>query len=154
MDAQEKQARLEQFERKCRESGVPFTGQRRAILEAVLNSDLHPSAHQVFEAVRAVSRGVSKATVHRNLEMMASMGVISKTCHPGAVARYEARTDLHHHLICLRCNSVVDIDDENLNALQVPDTSAFEFEVTDFRVQIRGYCKECRGKEPRYPRKG
>jgi Fur family peroxide stress response transcriptional regulator len=153
MDLQEKQARIDKFERWCREAGIPFTGQRRAILEAVLDSDQHPSANQVYESVRTLNPGISRATIHRNLEIMASMGVITKTCHPGAVARYDARTDIHHHLICLRCASVVDINDDHLDSLIIPDTSAHGFEVSDFKVQIRGLCKECRQKEQRFPDK-
>jgi Fur family peroxide stress response transcriptional regulator len=144
VNAQEKQARLERFERLCRENGVPCTIQRRILLEAILDRDDHPTANQVFEAVRVRNRGISRGTVHRNLEMMAAMGVITKTCHPGAVSRYDARIDIHHHLVCLHCNSVVDIDDKNLNSLKIPDTSAFDFEVRDFRVQLRGVCKSCR----------
>jgi hypothetical protein len=37
----------------------------------------------------------------------------------------------------------VDIDDQNLNAIIIPDTSAYGFEVSDFRVQLRGYCRNC-----------
>lgn len=152
MDEAEKQKKLEEFDRKCRHAGVPCTLQRRAIFRAVLDSNQHPSANQVFDAVNADSHGVSKATVHRNLEMMAGMGVITKTSHPGGVARYDARTDIHHHLICVSCNSVVDIDDEHLNSLRIPDTSALGFEVFDFRVQMRGLCRDCREARPVDPR--
>jgi Fur family peroxide stress response transcriptional regulator len=147
MDAHEKQNRVDEFEKLCRQNGIPCTIQRRAILEAVLDRDDHPTVARVFEDVRAANRGISKATVHRNLDVMAGMGVITKTCHPGNVARYDARTDIHHHLICLRCESVVDIDDQTLNSLIIPDTSASGFEVTDFRVQLRGVCKRCRDRE-------
>jgi Fur family peroxide stress response transcriptional regulator len=146
IDARDRQDRLEQFEKLCREGGVPCTIQRRALLEAVLGRDDHPTANQVFEAVRVRNRGISRATVHRNLELLAEMGVITKTCHTGGVARYDARIDIHHHLICLRCNSVADIDDEHLSSLVIPDTSAFGFEVSDFRVQLRGICRNCRKK--------
>jgi Fe2+ or Zn2+ uptake regulation protein len=151
MERRDEQERLELFERKCHEAGIPCTYQRRAILKAVLESDEHPSVHHVFEAVR--SAGISRATVHRNLEIMAAMGVITKTCHPGGFCRYDARTDIHHHLICMRCNSVVDIDDENLDALKIPDTSALGFEVSGFRVQLRGICKRCREKESNSPKR-
>jgi Fur family peroxide stress response transcriptional regulator len=144
--AREKQDRLEQLEKLCREAGIPCTIQRRALLEAVLDRDDHPTAHQVFEAVRVQNPRISRATVHRNLETLSEMGVITKTCHTGGMSRYDARIDIHHHLICLRCNSVVDIDDENLSSLKIPDTSAFGFEVSDFRVQLRGICRNCRKK--------
>jgi Fur family peroxide stress response transcriptional regulator len=144
--ARERRHRLEQLETLCREAGIPCTIQRRALLETVLDRDDHPSANQVFEAVRARNPQISRATVHRNLETLSQMGVITKTCHTGGVARYDARVDIHHHLICLRCNSIVDIDDENLSSLTIPDTSAFGFEVSDFRVQLRGICRKCRRK--------
>jgi Fur family peroxide stress response transcriptional regulator len=144
--ARERQDRLEQLEKLCREAGIPCTMQRRVLLEAVLERDEHPTANQLFEAVRVRNPQISRATVHRNLETLSEMGVIMKTCHPGGVARYDARVDIHHHLICLRCNSVVDIDDENLSSLTIPDTSAFGFEVSDFQVQLRGICRECRKK--------
>ena len=144
--ARERRDRLEQLEKLCREAGIPCTIQRRALLEAVLDSDNHPTANQVFEVVRVRNPRISRATIHRNLETLSEMGVITKTCHPGGVARYDARIDIHHHLICLRCNSIVDIDDEDLNSLTIPDTSAFGFEVADFRVQLRGICRNCRKK--------
>jgi Fur family peroxide stress response transcriptional regulator len=154
VEKHEKEDRLLEFENRCREAGVPVTFQRREILAAVLVSHDHPTANHVYEMVKSKTGGVSRATIHRNLEIMAGMGVITKTCHPGAVARYDARTDIHHHLICMRCNSVVDIDDTYLSSLQIPDTSAFGFEVSDFRVQLRGVCKDCRTKDSNPPEKG
>jgi len=75
------------------------------------------------------------------------MGVITKACHPGRVARFDPRLELHHHLVCLHCNEFFDFEDHRLNELTIPDTSAFGFEVNDYRVQLRGICKTCRGIE-------
>lgn len=144
--ARERRDRLQQLEKLCREAGIPCTIQRRALLEAVLDSNDHPTANQVFDAVRVQNPQISRGTVHRNLETLSGMGLITKTCHTGGVARYDARVDIHHHLICLRCNNVIDIDDENLSTLTLPDTSAFGFEVSDFQVQLRGICRSCRKK--------
>jgi Fur family peroxide stress response transcriptional regulator len=147
MDASEKQHRLEVFEQLCQERGIPCTIQRRVILQAVLDRDDHPSANEVFEDVKSLHRGISRATVHRTLETLTGLGVITKTCHPGNVARYDPRVEIHHHLVCMKCYKVIDIHDEHLDSLRIPDTSAFGFEVTDFRVQLRGTCRECRGKK-------
>jgi Fe2+ or Zn2+ uptake regulation protein len=94
-------------------------------------------------------RGISRATVHRALETLVKLGVITKTCHPGNVIRYDGRTDVHHHLVCMRCDKVIDICDERLDAIEIPDTSAYGFQVEDFRVQFRGVCKKCRGRKDR-----
>ncbi len=144
MDARTKQARIETFERMCRARGIPCTIQRRTILGVTLDREDHPTANQVFEAVSKRNRGISRATVHRTLETLVQMGVIAKTCHPGNVVRYDACTETHHHLVCMHCSKVIDFRDENLDSLQIPDTSAYGFEVADLRVQLRGVCSDCR----------
>ncbi len=147
MDDQERQQRLEDLERICRERGLPITVQRRTILETVLRLENHPTADQVCEAVAERITGISRTTVYRTLETLVRLGLITKACHPGGVTRYDRRTEIHHHLICLRCDDVVDIDDDRFDALVIPDTSAYGFEVSDHRVQLRGTCKKCREKE-------
>lgn len=51
------------------------------------------------------------------------------------------------HLACVRCGRVVDIRDARLDALPVPDTRRLGFAVSDFEVQLRGTCRECREQE-------
>ena len=139
--------RIELFRRLCRERGERCTVQRRVILETVLELDYHPSADQIFNAADTRLPGIARTTVYRALEHLARMGVITKACHPGRVARFDPRLELHHHLVCLRCNEFFDFEDDGLNGLKIPDTSAFGFEVNDYRVQLRGICKSCKERE-------
>ncbi|MCW8985682.1 MAG: transcriptional repressor [Thermoanaerobaculales bacterium] len=147
MDEPARKERIELFRRLCRERGERCTVQRRVILESVLDLDNHPSTDQIFDAVEDRLPGIARTTVYRALEHLARMGVITKACHPGHVARFDPRLELHHHLVCLRCNEFIDFEDDRLNQLTIPDTSALGFEVTDFRVQLRGICKSCREME-------
>jgi Fur family peroxide stress response transcriptional regulator len=147
MDARTKQLRLEAFDEICRNREIPRTVQRRAILETVLDLDNHPTADQVCEAVANRISGISRTTVYRTLETLVRLSLITKACHPGGVTRYDRRIEIHHHLICLRCDEVVDISNEIFDTLPIPDTSAYGFEVSDHRVQLRGICKKCREKE-------
>jgi Fe2+ or Zn2+ uptake regulation protein len=150
MDRKTKQKRLELFEKLCRTRGSPLTIQRRVILEAALDLDDHPTADRVYETVASRASGISRTTVYRTLETLVQLGVISKACHPGSVARYDNRLEAHHHLICERCDRVIDISDERLDALPIPDTSSLGFEVREFKVQFRGVCRRClRKKEDR-----
>jgi Fur family peroxide stress response transcriptional regulator len=144
LDISEKESRVRELKRLCNQRGERFTVQRRVILETVLDFDTHPSADQIFDAVETRLPGVARTTVYRTLEHLARMGLITKACHPGRVARFDPRTDIHHHLVCLYCNEFIDFEDEELNSLTIPDTSAFDFEVSDYRVQIRGICQSCK----------
>jgi Fur family peroxide stress response transcriptional regulator len=137
------QERLAAFEQRCRELGMPVTIQRRVIAESLLRRTDHPTVDQLTAEVQERLPGVSRTTVYRTLETLVDIGAASKACHPTAVARYDGRTDPHHHLVCMSCDRMVDIDDERLDTLPVPATTSQGFEVSDFRVQLRGKCKEC-----------
>jgi Fur family transcriptional regulator, peroxide stress response regulator len=138
------QEQLRRFEALCRDQGLPVTVQRRTVLETVLGRDDHPTADQIYEEVVARVAGVSRTTVYRVLDLLVRFGMITKACHPGAMARFDGNTDRHHHLICLRCDRVIDLIDERLDALELPDTSHLNFEITDLRVQLYGVCADCR----------
>ena len=142
-----RQERLDLFIRRSGEEGLPVTPQRRAVLEAVLQLDNHPTADQVHVAVSRVMSEVNRTTVYRSLETLVLLGVLTRLCHPGRVARFDPRTSIHHHLICLHCDSVLDIEDERLNHLDLPDTSDQGFTLQDYRVQLRGICRKCQRKE-------
>ena len=144
MDDATKTARMEAFRRLSREHGLRSTVQKRAILEAVLELDNHPTADQVHELVCRANPDISRTTVYRALEGFARLGLITKACHPGSTTRFDRTTELHHHLICLYCDAVIDFSDAALDALTIPDTSDFDFDVRDFRVQLRGICRRCR----------
>lgn len=147
MDDRAKDERIESLRQVCREHGLALTPQRRAILRAVLDSDDHPTADRVHATLVRRRVRVSRATVFRTLESFARLGLITRACHPGSSVRYDRRTDRHHHLVCLRCDRVIDIQDARLDALPVPDTRRFGFAVSDFKVQLRGTCRACREQE-------
>ena len=147
MDESVKADRMEAYRRICREQCLRNTSQKRAILKTVLGLDNHPTADQVHETVTHNNPDISRTTVYRALEGFARLGLITKACHPGSTTRYDRNVDIHHHLICLYCDAVIDISDTGLDRLTIPDTSAFDFEVRDFRVQLRGICGRCRKKD-------
>jgi len=144
-----KTKRMKAYRRLCHELGLRDTKQKRAILEAVLGLDTHPTADEIHAHITTTHPDVSRTTVYRGLEAFARMGLITKACHPGSVTRYDRNIDIHHHLICLHCDAVIDITDTGLDALSIPDTSDFNFEVQDFRVQLRGVCGSCRETDPK-----
>jgi Fur family peroxide stress response transcriptional regulator len=142
-DSRDDPQRLDGLQQRCREQGLRLTQQRRAVLEALVAHPDHPSADQVYRLVHRRLPGLSRATVFRVLEQFVESGIIGKACHPGRSARYDAITELHHHLVCLRCESMIDIFDRGLDGIPIPDTKAAGFKVVDFRVQLRGFCSQC-----------
>lgn len=140
---QQKQARVEYFEALCRQRGLSRTVQRRTIFEALLDREDHPTADQVYELVKDRIPGVSLTTVYRVLDRLVEIGVISKLCHAGATVRFDPKMHQHHHLVCVQCERIVDLEDEKLNALALPNVNMQGFEIQEFHIHLRGICPEC-----------
>jgi Fur family peroxide stress response transcriptional regulator len=138
---------LRAFEEVCRQSGFPLTVQRRVILECILQRHDHPTADQVHEDVRARVPEISRTTVYRTLESLVQMGAIRRAHHLGPASRFDANTAHHHHLVCMRCNSVVDFEDPRLDQLPVPDESRTSFQILDYSVHYAGLCATCQRAE-------
>lgn len=140
----DKHEKLKLLESLCRRRGLPVTVQRRVILDALLDHDDHPTVDQIFAAVKDRIPGVSRTTVYRTLQTLVELGVAEKTSHFEPVARFDGNTDHHNHLVCVRCDKVVDFDEPRSGRLRLPDVRRTGFEIADFSVYFKGLCSDCR----------
>ncbi len=129
------------------ETGHRFTEQRAAVYRFLASTTSHPNADEVFQGVRADVPGISLATVYKSLETLVSCGLAVKLSYSDGSARYDGRTDPHHHARCLSCGRVMDVpgqfsrrDMEGLG-VGLPD-----FSVTGYRLELTGYCQGCSAK--------
>ena len=139
----ERAASLAEFERECRRRGLALTIQRRAVFEELSGRRDHPTADQIFDALNARLPGLSRTTVYRVLETLVEMGAARKVLHVDAVARFDPVTHRHHHLICERCGRLVDLEDDAVPPLALPDTRRAGFRVTDYSICFSGLCSAC-----------
>jgi Fur family peroxide stress response transcriptional regulator len=107
-------------------------------------TDQHPTADEVFLAVRHDLPGISLATVYKSLETLVGCGLAVKLTYGDGSARYDGRTDPHHHARCLACGKVTDIE----GSLPGPELYALReradgFLVTGYRLELSGYCPSC-----------
>ncbi len=153
MNASDKLARLDRFLAAHRERGLPVTIQRRAVYEAIMDREDHPSAEQVYQAVAPDIPQISRMTVHRILNNFVSLGLVAKTCHPGSAARFDPKTHQHHHLVCLECGVILDVEDARLDEVPLPEINAGNFVIQNYSVHFRGYCARCRPKGARPKRR-
>ena len=126
--------------------GQRFTEQRAAVYRFLSGEEAHPTADEVFLAVRSEVPGISLATVYKSLETLVGCGLATKLSHVGGPARYDGRTDPHPHAHCLACGRIFDLEasshpdsEECIGAQRGPDG----FRVTGYRLELTGYCGDC-----------
>lgn len=112
-----------------------------------MEHDDHPTADQISEVVKGRVPGISRTTVYRVLDRLVEIGAIRRLHHPGPVARFDGKVHRHHHLICKKCNKVIDLESAKLDGLAMPNVQAEGFEIDDFSVQFIGTCAACREEE-------
>ncbi|MBI3652917.1 MAG: transcriptional repressor [Acidobacteria bacterium] len=125
-------------------SGFHFTQQRAAVFDFLRNVDHHPTAEEVYLAVKNQLPKVSLATVYKNLEALIAAGVASKLNYGDGSARYDIRTDHHHHARCVECGRMWDIEPTEHSAGLRKIKPARGFTVTDYRLELLGRCRDCR----------
>ena len=126
-------------------SGQRFTEQRAAVFRFLASTDIHPSADEVFLAVRKELPGISLATVYKSLETLVGCGLAVKLTYSDGSARYDGRTDPHHHARCVSCGRVQDVPGQlSQGDLESLGSGLDEFSLQGYRLELTGYCKECR----------
>ena len=120
-----------------------MTKYERAIYQIISRSCEHPTADQVFFALKAQYPSVSLATVYNNLNKLWAAGVIRKISLEGSPDRYD-RMEKHDHLVCSRCGRLTDICFSDLTDSLVRQLGE---EFVSYDLKVYQLCPECRQKE-------
>jgi Fur family peroxide stress response transcriptional regulator len=140
--------RIAAFVARCRAAGVAVTPQRLAIFRRLAATDRHPSADELYAAVRRVMPTLSLATVYKTLDTLADIGAVRPVSRVGPRARWDANLDAHHHLVCTVCGTVTDVTEPRLERAARPAAAVAArhgFEAAGHSVEIFGRCAACRG---------
>ena len=125
-------------------NGQRFTEQRAAVYRFLCGTTNHPTADEVFTAVRGEITDISLATVYKALETLVSCGLATKLAFGDASARYDSRTDDHVHARCLDCGAVLDVMPSEMAGPLPQIRPENGFRVEGYRVEVVGFCAPCR----------
>lgn len=130
-------------EARLRSVQLKVTAPRVAVL-GVLEAHGHFDAEAVFSAVSTSLPKTSLQAVYGVLAALVAAGLVRKIEPAGSAALYEARVgDNHHHLVCLECQRVEDVDCTigESPCLTPSNTNGFAIKVAE--VTFWGLCAEC-----------
>lgn len=119
-----------------RERGIQPSAQRVAVAEYVLHTDRHPSADQVWQAVKAHLPVVSRATVYNTLNLLVAEGLLRQLVLAEGRVVFDANTGPHHHFIDARTGQIEDVPWEALKVEGVESLPGLE--IADYQVVMRG----------------
>ena len=136
-----------QVEIRLLDHGVRYTKGRRSVVEALARAPGPLSAAEL----QGVLRQVPLSTIYRTLAVLEEAGVVTHHLGAKGLTRFELAewlTGHHHHLVCVDCGSVADIDiprrqEESVRALVEKIAALASFSPTDHTLEIEGRCARC-----------
>lgn len=141
--------RFNQLVTRLKGSDYRLTPQRVALLRLIAASDGHPSAHALFEQIKAQFPTTSPATVYKTLALLKELGEVLELGFSNDDNRYDgSRPHPHPHLICLRCRTIIDPQVTLLETLTQEVAQQTGYAVLSHRLDFYGLCPNCQT-EPR-----
>lgn len=141
-------ARVDDLRQKLQSSGHRITPQRLCILRALLDSNTHPSAEEIYAQVKQISPTTSLATVYKTLDTLREMGEVLEIQPGDGRQHYDGvRPHFHPHVICTHCGEIQDVEVEGLTGLPGLAQSASGYEIHAQRVEFYGLCAACQARE-------
>lgn len=128
---------------KLRSAQLKVTAPRLAVLE-VLHGRGHLDAETVFTDVSSSLPKTSLQAVYGVLAALVLAGLVRKIEPAGSSALYEVRVgDNHHHLVCLSCKAVTDVDCIVGESPCLTPSDLAGFAVQTAEVTFWGLCAAC-----------
>jgi Fur family transcriptional regulator, ferric uptake regulator len=122
---------------------ITYTNQRIEILNFLKNNYNHPTADEVFNAVRKKLSRISKATIYQNLKFLCEKGIIQEVNIKG-VSRFEQNIEAHHHLICKKCGKIMDFESTELTEYSLKIAKKLkEMKIESANTNFYGICDAC-----------
>ena len=126
-------------------AGMKATPKRLAILEVLDSESAYAIPEELWKRLRDRFASLGLPTVYRNLEELASSGVISKVIHPNRQLYYYfcRNPEHHHHFVCLSCRKVEDVPSCGIEALEREVSLKNGGKVLSHILQLNGLCGGC-----------
>jgi Fur family peroxide stress response transcriptional regulator len=120
------------------------TSQKEIIFRFLENTKSHPSAEEVYKAVRKKKPKISRATVYRNLKDLKRKGKVQEIS--ADVSHYDGDTSSHAHFICEKCNRVFDVMEVCRGCKMLQKKKVKVGNINNFKIYLYGICRNCQRK--------
>jgi Fur family zinc uptake transcriptional regulator len=150
---------VREVERACAARGLRLTPLRAQALRLIADAERPVKAYELLDQLRATHEGAAPPTVYRALDFLFEHGFIHR------LASINAFVGCHHpggaqhavpFLICDRCHSATELEDEQVVAALESRARALGFTPLAQTIEVHGLCRDCAGGAdmPSAPRAG
>lgn len=122
---------------------LKYSRQRECLKTCLMERHDHPTADELYMAIREDFPNISLGTVYRNLNLLVELGEIARlTCADGA-DRFDGDISDHYHFVCKSCGKVFDLPMEPMNQINEIAQKNWTGKIESHSIYFHGTCKTC-----------
>ena len=135
----------QQFKIIFEDEGLDRIDERLTILATFLGTENHLTASELTGILKEKGASIAEEFVAENLRLFAQYGFAQEKHFSDQATQYEHHhLGKHHdHLICVRCGSILEFYNPELEALQAETAHRMGFHDLQHRMEIYGLCSNC-----------
>jgi len=129
-----------------RAHGLRRTAPRIAVLAALLPVRGHLSVAEIRHRLLATGDPdvPDVATVYRTVTTLVEAGVLHALAVEGGVTTYGVAADPHHHAVCTRCGTIIEVPAQQLSSALEHAIEGSSFTLSDRAgLTLHGLCPKC-----------
>ncbi len=128
-----------------KKNNLKVTPQRLTIYNYLYHNHIHPSAETIYNNIKEQNPTISLATVYKTLKSLKDSGLVQEINVGEDSFRYDVQIEPHSHIICTKCNSIIDYFPQKdfINRIQDKVSKETEFKLDSHQMYFYGTCKHC-----------
>ncbi len=120
---------------------LKVTPQRLEIVD-ILYKNGHINVDDLYKSLQNKFPSLSLATIYKNINRMCEQLFLSEVKIPYQKNVYELTKKEHYHVICSKCNAIMDVDLDISNILNQAK-SISNYSINNSSIVLNGLCPKC-----------
>jgi Fur family transcriptional regulator, ferric uptake regulator len=121
-----------------------MTRPQKELIEFIFAQHEHFDANQLIRDVERAEITISRPTVYRTLTKLVDAGLLRRIeVGPRTMYEHDYGYPQHEHLVCERCNKMIEFQSESIQAALQEIAAQHHFQMSGHTLVVRGVCGDC-----------